>query len=68
MAHVWRGSVTYVLASLAILLCVATSSLASESQRRPGLHVQLVADRESVAPGKSFHAGLYFRLEKGWHI
>ena len=68
VAHVWRGSVKYALASLAFLLCVATSSLASESQRRPGLHVQLVADRASVAPGESFHAGLYFRLEKGWHI
>ena len=67
-ARVWRGSVKYALASLAFLLCVATSSLASESQRRPGLHVQLVADRASVAPGESFHAGLYFRLEKGWHI
>jgi len=30
--------------------------------------VQLVADKTSVAPGESFNAGLYFRLEEGWHI
>ena len=43
-------------------------SFASELQRGPGLQVQLVADSASVAPGESFHAGLYFRLEEGWHI
>jgi DsbC/DsbD-like thiol-disulfide interchange protein len=68
VAHSWRGSVKYALAALAFVFCVTTSSLASEPQRGPDLHVQLVADRASVAPGKSFQAGLYFRLEEGWHI
>jgi thiol:disulfide interchange protein/DsbC/DsbD-like thiol-disulfide interchange protein len=65
VARVRRCSVTYVLAAL---FCMMTSSFAAVLQRGPDLHVQLVADHASVAPGESFHAGLYFRLGEGWHI
>jgi thiol:disulfide interchange protein len=68
LAPVRRGSVKYSLASLAFLLGMTTSSFASEFHRGPDLHVQLVADSASVAPGERFQAGLYFRIEDGWHI
>lgn len=67
-AYMWRDSSRFALASLAFLLCITTSGFASEVSRRPNLQVQLVADSASVAPGESFRAGLYFRLEEGWHI
>src|SRR5215831_7704970 len=65
LARVWRCSVTY---ALTWLICMTPSNFASEFHRGPNLHVQLVADKTSVAPGESFNAGLYFRLEEGWHI
>ena len=66
-AYIRRWSPRYSLASLAILLAMTTSAFASEVAR-PNLQVQLVSDSASVAPGESFQAGLYFRLEEGWHI
>ena len=32
------------------------------------LHVQLVMPAEVLVPGNTAHAGLYFKLEPGWHI
>ena len=65
VARVRRCSAPYALAAL---FCLMTSSIAAAPQSGPDLHVQLVADHASVAPGQSFHAGLYFRLGQGWHI
>ena len=67
-AYIRRCSSKYALASLAILLSMTTSAFASEVARRPNLQVQLVSDSASVALGGRFQAGLYFRLEEGWHI
>jgi DsbC/DsbD-like thiol-disulfide interchange protein len=30
--------------------------------------VELIAENQSIAPGRSFFLGLHFRLENGWHI
>ncbi|MBT9330219.1 thioredoxin family protein [Acidipila sp. 4G-K13] len=32
------------------------------------LTLELVSPAEAIYPGESFHAGLYFRLESGWHV
>ncbi len=34
----------------------------------PHLSVQLVSARDVIHPGDSLQAGLYFKLEKGWHV
>jgi thiol:disulfide interchange protein len=64
----WGRAVTAVAYVCAWLICTASSSFAAELHRGPGLQVRLVADSVSVAPGTSFHAGLYVQLEKGWYI
>jgi DsbC/DsbD-like thiol-disulfide interchange protein len=30
--------------------------------------LELVAENQSIAPGRDFYLGLHFQLEKGWHI
>ncbi|HEX8811934.1 MAG TPA: hypothetical protein VF742_08070, partial [Terracidiphilus sp.] len=32
------------------------------------LHVQLVVPSSNLEPGKATKAGLYFKLEPGWHV
>lgn len=71
MPRIWGRAVTAVTAVTYVcawLISMASSGLAAELHRGPGLQVRLVADSVSVAPGTSFHAGLYFQLEEGWHI
>ncbi len=34
----------------------------------PHLSVQLISARDGVHPGGSLQAGLYFKLDKGWHV
>jgi thiol:disulfide interchange protein len=34
----------------------------------PHLTVQMVVPPEQIYPGQNFTAGLYFKLDKGWHI
>ncbi len=34
----------------------------------PHLSVQLVSARDVIHPGDSLQAGLYFKLDKGWHV
>ena len=34
----------------------------------PHLSVQLVTARDVIHPGDSLQAGLYFKLDKGWHV
>ncbi len=48
---------------------VSLSALAaSNSAEAAHLHVQLVVPAGSLNPGESSEAGLYFKLEPGWHI
>ncbi|AXC14842.1 Cytochrome c-type biogenesis protein DsbD, protein-disulfide reductase [Acidisarcina polymorpha] len=34
----------------------------------PHLSVQLITAKDVIHPGDSLHAGLYFKLDKGWHV
>ena len=63
--HSMGRAATFVCAWL---MSIASFSFAGELHKAPGLEVQLVTDSAAVAPGASFHAGLYFRIEEGWHI
>ncbi len=63
------------------MLLLAAFSLAASAQnamaantfntipvQAPHLAVQLVTARDVIHPGDSLQAGLYFKLDKGWHI
>jgi thiol:disulfide interchange protein DsbD len=51
------------------LLAAALPALAaSSSADAPHLHVQLVVPADQLSPAGSNVAGLYFKLEPGWHI
>ncbi|MGD1107665.1 MAG: thioredoxin family protein [Terracidiphilus sp.] len=51
-------------------LCVAASSAfaASNSAAAAHLHVQLIVPAAQLNRGASSNAGLYFKLEPGWHV
>jgi thiol:disulfide interchange protein DsbD len=52
-----------------LLLAAGLPALAaSNAADAPHLHVQLVAPSDQIYPGGSNVAGLYFKLEPGWHI
>jgi thiol:disulfide interchange protein/DsbC/DsbD-like thiol-disulfide interchange protein len=52
-----------------LLLAAALPALAvSNSAEAPHLHVQLVMPQDQLYPGGPGEAGLYFKLEPGWHI
>jgi thiol:disulfide interchange protein DsbD len=44
------------------------ASAASNSADVAHLHVQLVVPAAALSPGESAQAGLYFKIEPGWHI
>jgi len=58
--------------ALALLLPVPWASQAATAPSRridaPHTSVELIADRNTVSPGKSLWLGLRFVLEPGWHI
>ena len=53
-----------------VFLCVAASSAfaASNSADAAHLHVQLIVPAAQLNRGASSNAGLYFKLEPGWHV
>jgi len=53
-----------------VFLCVAASSAfaASNSADAAHLHVQLIVPAAQLNRGASSNAGLYFKLEAGWHV
>jgi thiol:disulfide interchange protein DsbD len=54
---------------LAILLLAGVPAFAvSNSADVQHLHVQLVAPSSTLVPGQAAQAGLYFKLEQGWHV
>jgi thiol:disulfide interchange protein DsbD len=54
---------------LLCLLGVSLPALAvTSSADAPHVHVQLVMPRDVVSQGESVTAGLYFKLEPGWHV
>src|ERR1700722_6058608 len=52
------------------LLCFGASAAfaASNSADALHLHVQIVAPAAQLSPGASSEAGLYFKLDPGWHV
>jgi thiol:disulfide interchange protein len=55
--------------SLVFLLAAGLPALAaSNSADVAHLHVQLVVPSSTLSPGNSAEAGLYFKLEPGWHV
>lgn len=54
-----------------VLLLASLLPLLSHAQARslaPHLSVQLVIPPAQIYPGQSFTAGLYFKLDPGWHV
>lgn len=50
------------------LLAESTSASDSPNFQKKLVHAQLVANRKSIQPGKTFMAGVKFKMEPGWHI
>ena len=42
--------------------------LPSGAVQAPHVTVQLVSARDVIHPGDSLQAGLYFKMDKGWHV
>lgn len=53
---------------VALALFPAASLLADSSATSDHLQVQLLVPEGAIVPGQPFHAGLYFKLEPGWHV
>jgi thiol:disulfide interchange protein DsbD len=57
---------------VAVLLVLALPALAvganTSSADAPHLHVQLVLPQDQLYPGGPNQAGLYFKLDPGWHV
>jgi thiol:disulfide interchange protein DsbD len=60
------GRWIFVLSGL--LAAGLTAQAASNSADVPHVHVQLVVPAGPLNPGESVDAGLYFKLEQGWHV
>ncbi len=51
-----------------ILLLVVATGWSASTATAPHLSVQLVVPPAELYPGQNFTAGLYFKLERGWHV
>jgi thiol:disulfide interchange protein len=59
------SSIFVLLAALGIALPARAASSSADALH---LHVQLVIPAARLNPGESSNAGLYFKLEPGWHV
>ncbi len=57
-----------IIACFSMLMASLPAAAASSAADVEHLHVQLVVPSASLVPGKSADAGLYFKLERGWHV
>src|ERR1700758_2549425 len=57
-----------IVALVTVLAAVASASAASSSGDLPHVHVQLISPDAQLRPGTPNNAGLYFKLEAGWHV
>ena len=55
------------IAALCALLC-ASALWAAPTATAPHLTVQLVVPPAQLYPGQNFTGGLYFKLDRGWHV
>jgi thiol:disulfide interchange protein len=51
-----------------ICFAASTALAASNSADALHLHVQIIAPAAQLSPGASSEAGLYFKLDPGWHV
>src|SRR5271155_5073824 len=61
-------SLRLLFALFATLIPGATAFAAGPSADGPHVHVQLVVPNAQLNPGESANAGLYFKLDQGWHV
>jgi thiol:disulfide interchange protein/DsbC/DsbD-like thiol-disulfide interchange protein len=57
-----------IVALATLLVAAASASAASSSADLPHVHVQLISPDAQLHPGMPNNAGLYFKLEPGWHV
>jgi thiol:disulfide interchange protein DsbD len=57
-----------IFALIAVIAAALPARAASSYADGLHLHVQLVLPQSDLYPGAPNHAGLYFKLEPGWHI
>src|SRR5215472_4843693 len=59
-----------ILGAVALLAAVLLSTIQLQAAGASIPHgtVELIADKQSIAPGHTLNLGLRFTLEKGWHI
>ena len=55
-------------ALFSVVVLVSHARAASSSADAPHLHVQIVVPAGQLNRGESANAGLYFKLEPGWHV
>jgi thiol:disulfide interchange protein len=53
---------------LCLMLLVTAVGWPAPTATAPHLSVQLVVPPQEIYPGQNFTAGLYFKLEQGWHV
>jgi DsbC/DsbD-like thiol-disulfide interchange protein len=53
---------------IAVLCLLSAASALAQPADAPHLRVDLVAEKTSLAPGRTAKIGLHFQLEKHWHI
>ena len=58
----------FIFGMLVTLAAGVPARAASNSANTENLRVQLVFPETQLAPGASAQAGLYFKLEPGWHV
>jgi len=54
--------------ALCVVLLLSPALWAAPSATAPHLTVQMVVPPDQIYPGQNFTAGLYFKLDKGWHV
>ena len=57
-----------IIAFALLLAATALPALAASSADLPHVHVQLISPDAQLHPGTTNNAGLYFKLEPGWHV
>ncbi|HUX46010.1 MAG TPA: thioredoxin family protein [Terracidiphilus sp.] len=61
--------ISFALLVLAFGVCGLRAKAASDSADAPHVHVQLLAPGDTLASGAmGTRAGLYFKMEPGWHV
>jgi thiol:disulfide interchange protein len=59
---------SFIFVLLAVLGAALPAFAASSSADAAHLHVQLIVPAAQLNPGQPGNAGLYFKLEPGWHV